>query len=209
MKTRDLILILLCSLCLMFSGCSSGHGLLRPSPYFGGMKYSNPKNLGQHGYKGGGSNGMVYTCNAGFIDLGHVRESADRVKYVYDLVYPCMLKKTSLIGFNILEPATFYVHIKYPDDWDKRDNQEKQEIARQRAISLAEYVAHKSLIWHETITWYGWSCTRLFPEKPSSFSWEDVYSDSLGCNLGAQALAMGGSYNKNMTKLLEKELEKT
>jgi len=49
----------------------------------------------------------------------------------------------------------------------------------------------------------------FLPEEPSAFSWEDIYSNLLGIRLGAQALQSSDyGYNKAMTILIKKELEK-
>ncbi|MGV8151866.1 MAG: DUF4056 domain-containing protein [Candidatus Nanoarchaeia archaeon] len=200
--------ILISSFILQFLiiGCGS-NGLLRVSPYFGsGIYYPEPQNIGNHGYKHGGCNGMLYTCRGGYIDLGHLRESADRTKFIFEVLYPVLLRSQEKITFRIVEPEPFHITIKYPYNWKTIPISEKQTLAKEKAIELSEYIAHKSTIWHEIITWYGWSCVGIFSEKPSSFSWEDIYSDALGADLGAKALEASGDFNSNMTRLLNEKL---
>lgn len=197
-----------CSSSTKYCGCGSKLNTLR-SPYFGGLiSYDNPEELKPHNYNKNYSAGMLYTANAGYIDLGHLREGADRVKCNFDTIYPAILKGEKQISFRIIEPARYHISVKYPPNWKDLTFDQKQNLAKEISLDIAEYVAHKSLIWHEIITWYGYSCVRIFPEKPSSFSWEDVYSDVLGCRLGRLALEMGGNYNKNMTLLIKEELKK-
>ena len=75
---------LILSALAVIGGCDMAEG---PRPrlgsFFGsptGMKFPNPEKLGSHHLKFGMNEkiGMVYTCRAGFIDLGHLREAADR-----------------------------------------------------------------------------------------------------------------------------------
>ena len=69
-------------------------------------------------------------------------------------------------------------------------------------------MAHTSLIWHEILTWYGFSSAAIFPENISAFSWEDPYSDVLGTYLGATALSNGnGTYEENVAQLIDRTLK--
>ena len=195
-------------LIVSMAGCAAGDGPLRASSYFGGMMYSDPEEIGSHGYMKGGSNGILYTCNGGYIDLGHVRESADRVKFVADIINASIAEEKKYTAFQITEPCKYHIDIEYPNNWSSMSEVKKREISRIASINIAEYIAFKSLVWHETITWYGWSCMSVLPEKSSSFSWEDTYSDALGCRLGARALKLGGIYEHNIDRLLDIELSK-
>jgi hypothetical protein len=46
-------------------------------------------------------------------------------------------------------------------------------------------------IWHEIVTWYGWSATGVFSEKASSFSPEDLYSNLLGIKIAGGVIRTG------------------
>ncbi len=66
--------------------------------------------------------------------------------------------------------------------------QNKEKIIFDAAIRLGEYFANIAGTWHEILTWYGYKSKILFSEFPSAFSWEDTYSNMLGCDIGAKAL---------------------
>jgi hypothetical protein len=60
---------------------------------------------------------------------------------------------------------------------------------------------------HEISTWFGASYVPLIPEKYSSFSPEDLYSNLMGVHLGMRAIASDLDYNEAMTLELEKMLD--
>jgi hypothetical protein len=73
---------------------------------------------------------------------------------------------------------------------------------------MGQFFAHKSLVWHEILTWYGFSSTGLIPEHISSFSCEDTYSDLLGTHLAVECLGYkNANYDEMMTVLLDRTLK--
>jgi hypothetical protein len=216
-NTKSLVRLLELSgllLALSLGGCRSPQDPhLRISSYFGSvgpMQFVDPNNLGRHSYyldhQLGEVTGMVYTCRAGFIDLGHLREAADRTAHVYRLVYQNIMQGDKEFSFRVIEPSVYHLSLDYPPQWSDLSAREKQAIARQMALKLGREIAHTSLIWHEMITWFGFASSGLFPEQISSFSWEDPYSDALGTVLAVQALSKGGLYDQTMTDLINKKL---
>lgn len=195
------------------SGCCSNHRpRLRLGAYFGaplGIAYPNPDNLGKHCYTNmwGESIGLVYTAKGGFIDLGHVRDSADRAAYCSRLAYENLIAGKTEFTFRLMEPSKYFVSIKYPENWDSRIDKEK--IAKDISIKIAQYLAYNSMVWHEMITWYGYKYTFLFSEYISSFSWEDIYSDILGIEIAGRALEKDSNdYDSVMTKLIDDEFKR-
>jgi hypothetical protein len=59
------------------------------------------------------------------------------------------------------------------------------------AISLAQWTAYQLSIWHEIITWYGWSSLRGWSEQASAFSPEDLCSNLVGIRIAGGVYAMG------------------
>jgi len=57
------------------------------------------------------------------------------------------------------------------------------------AISLAQWAAYQLSIWHEIITWYGWSSLRGGSEEASAFSPEDLYSNLVGIRIAGGVYA--------------------
>lgn len=185
---------------------------LRPSPYFGsipGVSYASIENLGKHDYNHflGENNAMIYTAKAGYIDLGHLRESADRARYLFEICRENIRNSKTHFSFEVIEPAVYHVTLEYPDKWTRLPDDEKRRIAQDVALDLGQYFAYLSTVWHEIVTWYGYASTGLLSEKSSSFSWEDSYSDVLGTKLGAMALReKSKSYNEAMRGLIIREL---
>ncbi|MEK6935484.1 MAG: DUF4056 domain-containing protein, partial [Nanoarchaeota archaeon] len=78
--------------------------------------------------------------------------------------------------------------------------------AHEVSADLAPYLAFISTVWHEIITWYGYSSVGLFSEKPSSFSWEDLYSDLMGSNIASESLKSKKDFEAEVTSIMRKHL---
>jgi hypothetical protein len=200
---------------LMFAGCGGGgdEPRMRMGAFFGspgGMSYPDSEHLGKHGYRYSRTEkdgGLVYTSSGGFIDIGHVREAADRAAYASRVSYNNLVDGRRQFTLRLVDPSLYCVSISYPVGWDNMPLDQRQRLAREACIPLGLYVAHRSLVWHEIITGYGFSSTGIFSEKISSFSFEDTYSDATGIALGGQALRDSRPYDDAMTDLLEKKLK--
>jgi hypothetical protein len=211
---RWLCVMALLSAVMLSSGCQ---GPARPRLRFGafwgspmGMSYTKLSHLGKHSYEFtlNETNGIMYTCKGGFIDIAHVREAADRTAYLQKVAYQNLLRDKNEFSFQVIEPSTYRLTLSYPKDWDSYSKQKKQAVAKEVSIDLGQYLAHTSLIWHEIITWYGFASSGVFPDTISAFSPEDPYSDVLGVRLAGQALRDDHqSYDQAMTKLLRQTLE--
>jgi len=205
---KSTICLLLFAIIPALTGCQSPQKpRLRISSYFGsvgGMQFTDPESLGKHSYSSSWDekNGMVYTCRAGFIDMGHLREAADRTRYAYQVVYRAILNGKERVTFKIIEPSEYRLLLTYPDNWQRQTEADRQMTARRIALKMGPYIAHRSLIWHEMITWYGFSSVGLFSEHISAFSWEDPYSDALGTILAYRALRQNRPFDQSMTSLI-------
>src|SRR3989339_2062455 len=126
-----LLLMIISVLC----GCSGNERpRMRFGAFFGspaGMKFPDPDDLGRHNYKStrGETDGMVYTCKGGFIDLGHVREAADRTAHIKRLTYRNIMQNKTEFSFRSIEPSRYWVKISYPQNWDFLSNDEKEKTA--------------------------------------------------------------------------------
>jgi hypothetical protein len=192
-------------------GQSLSEPRLRVSDYFGapgGIDYLNPYDLGPHRYHKSRDEkvGMVYTQKAGFFDIGHVREAADRTRYAVDVLYHHLMRSNRRFKFRMIEPSEYTVTVRYPVNWNQLDATAKQDIARTISIGYGQYLAHQSLVWHELLTWFGYASSGIFSEHISSFSWEDPYSDVVGTWLAAEAIRRGGDYDDQITRLLTEKL---
>jgi len=196
-------------------GCSRSSGpRMRRGMYFGslaGICFLEHDHLGKHQSKQcrGEKNGLVYTSRGGFLDIGHVREAADRTAYIAGVVRENLEKNETDFSFEVIEPARYFVTIRFPECWDRVGEERGQEIIADISIRLGQYLAQTTLIWHEMVTWFGYTSTAFFSEHISSFSCEDPYSDLLGTRLATFALRdTERTYDDAMTKLLDEELKR-
>jgi len=165
-----------------------------------GMKVtdiSSIDQLGKHTYLGNAAegNGIVYTHKGGFIDIGHLRDQADWTAYLYARILKnqkdgLMIQKLGHEGG--LKTLTLYV----PTDLDSLD-----------AMLLAGKIAYDLSVWHEIATWYGASSIPFFPERFSSFSVEDPYSNLLGAKLGIEAIKSDLPFEEAMSLLINEKLK--
>ncbi|MFA5554042.1 MAG: DUF4056 domain-containing protein [Phycisphaerae bacterium] len=155
-----------------------------------GTFFLEPNQLGTHSYRFDfkEKNGIVYTCKAGHVDISHVREAADWTAYLAAITYKNLCSGNCDFSFVLKEGSVCFVHLSYPDRWQIMSPAEKENLAFDIAVRLGEYFGYTAGTWHEILTWYGYKSKMVFSEFPSAFSWEDTFSNLLGCNIGAYAL---------------------
>ena len=153
--------------------------------------------LGTHHYLSDSEegNGIIYTQRGGFIDIGHLRDIADWTAFLYSKI---LLNRengeTELkLGY---EGGLKTLIFELPVEIDSLD-----------AAMLAGRIAYDLSVWHEIATWFGASTVPLVPERYSSFSIEDAYSNLLGATLGIQALTSKLPYEVAMTRLITETLK--
>jgi TPR repeat protein len=177
-----------------------------------GTRFISFEELGHHSYSHGfgEGNGIVYTCSGGHIDIVHVRLGADYTKNVREKAYNCIIKGKEGFNFKLqVEPTVHHIQIFYPSYWSSLPEIEKEKTAGEVSLKLAPYAAFSATTWHEMLTWYGFKCMGFVPEDASGFSWEDNYSNLLGCLLAVEAMKdTQHSYDEAMTIALKKEMRK-
>ena len=163
----------------------------------GGLRYSDPNNLGEHTYNGsrGEEKGLLYAKHAGFIDLGHLRESADTTYYAQKTILDSLENKLDSFSFKLVDPVQFHIFVSYPENVNEEDRKEVSIIA-------GEHIAYNSKVFHEIATWYNFSSTG-FSEHTSSFSPEDLPSDITGAHLAGIAIREGGDFEKAFKLVLD------
>jgi hypothetical protein len=155
------------------------------------------QNMGPHKYLGSSKegNGILYTARGGFIDLGHLRDQADWTAYLYAQIR--LSQKEGAIDLQLgREGGLKTLKLNVPHDLDQSD-----------AMLLAGRIAYDLSIWHEIATWFGSSSVPFVPERYSSFSIEDPYSNLLGVTLGMKAIKNSLPYEEAMTLLLRQTLD--
>ena len=216
---------LLCGLCVLaFAAESAQAGFLsarqarrRPRARIAclptataGTRYPNPFALGGHAYENPGlweRNGIVYTCRGGFVDITHVRKLTDWTAFLAYRIREAILANRTEFAFRMLEPSVYHVQIEYPEDWEQLAPSAKPEATAEVSVRLGSYLAYTVSVWHEMLTWFGYKGAGFYPEYVSSFSWEDCYSNALGCRIAETALRdPDQEFNQAVTQLLNSEL---
>ncbi len=175
-----------------------------------GVSISNildPTDLGHHYYDNGilptggtldesgrarrERNGLVYTCRGGFFDTAHVREWVDW---------------TIFIGTTIARNLEHGIAIELPPEGGARvlriaptDRDRIEQLGRRRVtIPVAQWLAYQLSVWHEIVTWFGWSEFGAFPEIVSAFSPEDLYSNVIGIKIMAAIAAQRAARTESL-----------
>ena len=165
-------------------------------PFFRLTEITGVEDIGPHHYLGNRSegNGIIYTRRGGFIDLGHLRDQADWTAYLYEVIRT----NKGNPGFELklgYEGGTKKLVLNIPDN-----------LSETNSMILAGRIAYDLSVWHEIATWFGVSSIPFVPERYSSFSIEDNYSNLLGATLGIESLESDLPFCDAMTKLLNEKL---
>ena len=153
--------------------------------------------LGEHRYMGNKreGNGTIYTHKGGFIDIGHLRDQMDWTRYLYVTILNGRGKGEVHIRLRN-EAGRKRLCLNVPARLDNND-----------CILLAGKIAYDFSLWHEISTWFGASAIPLVPEKFSSFSVEDIYSNLLGIHVGMKTLHSKIPFNAAATKNIVSALD--
>ncbi len=231
---RSLACFIIMVLSTAFCGCGSSHvadtlghgGALklkkiaraRPRTRMGSFASSTfattflgPENLGKHSYRYNffERSGIMYTCDGGHIDIAHLRNAADWTAYLAAITYDRMMDNAAEFKFRLAEGTIGCVRIEYPGDWPPADESERAAVLYDMSTGLGQYFAYQASIWHEIATWFGYKGSGFISEFGSAFSWEDIFSNLLGCRIGYMALYDDEhSFNKAVTLAMNAELQK-
>ncbi len=141
-------------------------------------------------------NGLMYTCRGGFVDIAHVRDYADWTFYLTGRIEEVL--DTGGVFEVPREGGRRLVYVAAPGA-----RLIERVGRRDLAIVMAQWLAFRMSIWHETATWYHWSTWSAFPEEASAFSPEDFYSNLLGIKIAGEIIRTSSvitkrQYNANM-----------
>ena len=165
------------------------------------LEISDPR-----GYVDDESNGLVYTCRGGFVDLAHVRDNADNTLGLAEAT--ARLMDTGGVIEVPPQGAAMRVRLRaVPPEWIERHGRVRL------AVVLSQWLAYQLSIWHEIATWYGFASMAEWPEKISAFSPEDLYSNQLGIRLAGAIIRGRGAgsdveYNLNMDAWIAQMLKR-
>jgi hypothetical protein len=154
--------------------------------------------MGMHHYLGSKDerNGIIYTKRGGFIDLGHLRDYADWTVYLYNVILSNIENEEPVVLSLESEGGTKTIIL-----------HNLQGLDRLKVSDLAAKIAYDLSVWHEIATWFGSSYIPMIPERYSSFSPEDLYSNLLGAKLAIRAIESDLDYHEAMTNLLATTLD--
>ncbi|CAH0529506.1 DUF4056 domain-containing protein [Vibrio hippocampi] len=143
---------------------------------------------------GGENNGIFYTQRGGFIDLAHVRDTADDTIGLFFEVL-AHLGQAHTIEL-VPELGRRYIEMK-PFDTSELSDHDQWTIAAHLSARLAYFKAES----HEIAQWHGYTSFAPFSERVSAYSLEDLYSNMLGATLTLKLI-------ENQTMLSEQEYNK-
>jgi len=153
--------------------------------------------IGAHHYLGDPSeeNGIVYTRRGGFIDMGHLRDQVDWTAFIYKQLSENQTGEVlNLVLGREGGEKTLNVNL-------------TSQLQDNDLILLSGKIAYDLSVWHEIATWFGASTIPFVPERYSSFSIEDAYSNLLGVTIGIKALQSELPFEQAVTQIINETLE--
>ncbi|EPL9571057.1 DUF4056 domain-containing protein [Providencia rettgeri] len=148
--------------------------------------------------------GLLYTEQGGFIDISHVRDTADYTFYLFSQIYPRLGEAWSLTLSDELASRQIHFSAFTPPQSPEQRYTLSAYLAAKLAFQLAA--------WHEIAQWYGYQSVPGFSEGISAFSPEDLYSNLLGARLAMTLVIQGRAaslpvYSQSMADILPPALE--
>ncbi|HCH5092906.1 TPA: DUF4056 domain-containing protein [Vibrio parahaemolyticus] len=176
-----------------------------PHKFASGIYHYTPSSSSALGHGGSENNGILYTQKGGFIDLAHVRDTADDTMGLFFeiLAYLGQAHRIDLpaeLGPRYIEMTPF--------DASLLTEEQRWSVAAHLAARLAYFKAES----HEIAQWHGYASFSGWPETISAYSLEDLYSNMLGAkivlNLIQQHKILSErEYNQNVSLLLNASLQ--
>ncbi|OAN13370.1 hypothetical protein A3K86_16120 [Photobacterium jeanii] len=175
-----------------------------PHKFASGIYHYTSSSASASGVAGGENNGLMYTQYGGFIDLAHVRDTADDTIGLFFEVLTHLGKEHRIELPSELGPR--YVNMQSFDVKGLSADQQWQ-LAAHLAARLAYFKAES----HEIAQWHGYSSFSQWPETISAYSLEDLYSNMLGAKLSLtliqqRKMLSESQYNQNLTLWLNASL---
>ncbi|WP_095497160.1 DUF4056 domain-containing protein [Paraferrimonas haliotis] len=204
--------------------CAFGHNqkvaiYTLPVPLFRLSNSVDFETIGAHGYGAGSfsyqrpapnqsrrteNNGLIYTQRGGFIDLAHVRDTADLTVALFYRIHPNLGKPHRIdlppeLGPRHIELSNFSV--------DGLSAEQRWQLAASLSARLAYFMAEA----HEIAQGHGYRSFAPWSEAVSAYSVEDLYSNMLGAKLALAILnnhqaATRQQFNFHMTQWLKASL---
>lgn len=209
--------LILCLALLCLGGCAGPKFRLGTLPYPGIPvlhKVADPEKLGQHRYQSliglldkEQERGIIYTREAGFIDVAHLRHTIDWTRAIGRQIAPAIADEAEELAFDGAFYTRVHLRFDYPPGWEALAPEQKRQLGRDLAILMAQQIAYALGTWHEIITWWGFSRVPFFPERRSAFTYDDGISHLIGLEIAGGVLREGGDdYGAAVTAAINEEL---
>jgi len=178
--------------------CTIGYDLVIANVPIDFHQIKTPAGIGKHVYCGGvintEGNGVVYTRKAGFLDLGHVRETIDWTAYLAHEISKNQGKSFEIKSSDGRQDVFFTFNL------------QNKTLDTESILTLAQRAAYDMATFHELYTYFGISSFPLIDEIHSAFAPEDNYSNLLGTYIARKALTSSDKFEKAVDKELKKTL---
>ena len=189
-------------------------GVLPYPGVFSLLAVPEPNRLGEHRYGGFGTpftaeqvRGLLYTCRAGFLDLAHIRKSADWTRYFTLEIRNQLSEGVHTVTLKAEEPSLYHVTYHYPRFWRSLAPAEKARLIDELSIRLAQHITLLADTWHEIITFFGYSLLGAIPETRSAFTYDDTTAHMVGTEVAGRALRdKTRTYDDAVTYYLNRDL---
>lgn len=208
---------------MLAGGCSMGgpKERLGSLPFPGALTLwdaADVHHLGTHVSETGGfdglaesSRGTVYTCKAGFVDIAHVRESADWTRFAYEGILAALRRGEREARFSDHYQGEYRVAISIPAAWSRYTPEARRSEEERAARIAGQRVAYLAMTWHEAATWFGERVIPFISEDRSAFTYDDTTAHVIGVRLGGEAILLlergeAASFDQAMTTVLDREL---
>lgn len=177
---------------------------------------ADPNNLGMHrsdslwsrtlGIEEVG-HGILYTCRAGFIDISHLREYTDWVKYLRDKLRGAWREGRGTVEWE-WDTTRFEMRVTWPAWLKPMAFEERERAVDVICLRAAQRATLVTATWHEIGSWYGVETVPFISEAASAFTWDDTTSHVLATQLAERALAWGPSdWNVAVTRALNEMMK--
>lgn len=213
--------ILLLTLALMLSACKAHD---TPSMRLGSLPYpgpftlfaqADPDDLGTHHYApfseflvNENSRGILYSCQAGFLDLSHVRDTIDLSWHYYVNFSEALLAGEHEVAVYAFSPCRYHVTFHLPEEWGLPENVESlPPDLNEAVIELSLQLAWTATAWYEFLQFFGYKSAGLIPEERSAFTYDDMMAHAVGVDVARKAIRVANTkheFNKAATVELDR-----
>ncbi|PSU13154.1 DUF4056 domain-containing protein [Photobacterium gaetbulicola] len=176
-----------------------------PHKFACGIYYYTSASSSVLDHGGSENNGIVYTQQGGFIDLAHVRDTADDTiglffEILANLGQAHRIDLPAELGPRYIEMRAF--------DVSALTDKQQWSVAAHLAARLAYFKAES----HEIAQWHGYTSFSGWPETISAYSLEDLYSNMLGAKIVLNLIQHRNvlseqEYNQNVSLWLNASLQ--